>query len=327
MSDKGNRSNLEIGSAKAHRGERVEGWLEVGRRTNGTPVESPLIVINGAHDGPCVWIQSAIHGDEYDGAVAIWRMLRVVDPSALHGALICVPVLNMSAFESRSRVSPIDHLDVNRIFPGDPTTTYTPRLAHLIENLVSEQADILVDLHGGGNDFRVTWYTIFHDFDNDASRLSRELSMVAGAPLVWASKQAWLEKGLFTRLTRQGVAAMLIECGGEGRLYEENIHAHEVSLLNMLRHLNMIDGEIDHKGERTLIGSLDFFHCEKGGFISAFVKPGDEVTKDQRLLSISDPFGREVETVTSGADGIVIAVKTYGITNGGAPVGQIAIKA
>jgi predicted deacylase len=255
-------------------------------------------------------------------------VLETVNPDTLHGALICVPVLNMSAFEARSRVSPVDNLDVNRIFPGDPTTTYTPRLAYLVENMVTEQADILVDLHGGGNDFRVTWYTIFHDLDNEAGRLSRELSMVAGAPLVWASRQAWLENGLFTRLTRQGIAAMLVECGGEGRLYEENIQAHQTSLMNMLRHLKMIEGEADQQGERTLIRSLDFFHCKKGGFITAFVKPGDDIVNGQPLLSISDPFGREVETITSSSgNAVVIAVKTYGVTNGGAPVGQIAIKA
>jgi predicted deacylase len=255
-------------------------------------------------------------------------MLERVDPATLRGALICIPVLNASAFEARQRVSPIDHLDVNRLFPGDPGTTYTPRLAHLVENLALEHADVLIDLHGGGNDFRVTWYTIFHDHDNDAGRLSRELSLVAGAPLVWASQQVWLERGLFTRLTRAGVAAMLIECGGEGRLYEENIRAHEVGLLNMLRHLRMIDGDVDHVGERTLISSLDFFHCTQGGFITAYVKPGDDISKGQPLLQIRNEFGREVEVITSSADNaVVIAVKTYGVTNGGAPVGQIALKA
>lgn len=328
MSDKGNRAVIEIGSARAARGQRAEGWLEVGRRTNNTPVQSPVILVNGAHDGPCVWIQSAIHGDEYDGGVAIWRMLELVDPASLRGTLICIPVLNASAFEARQRVSPIDQLDVNRIFPGDSGTTYTPRLAHLVENMVLAHADVLVDLHGGGNDFRVTWYTIFHDHDNEAGRLSRDLSMAAGAPLVWASRQAWLERGLFTRLTRAGVAAMLVECGGEGRLHEEHIRAHEVSLLNILRHLEMIEGEVDHREERTVISSLDFFHCEYGGFITAYVKPGDEISKGQPLLQIRDEFGREVEVITSSADNaVVIAMKTYGVTNGGAPVGQIAIKA
>jgi predicted deacylase len=121
---------------------------------------------------------------------------------------------------------------------------------------------------------------------------------------------------------------MLIECGGEGRLYEEHIRAHEISLLNILRHLKMIEGKLDYQGERTVISSLDFFHCEYGGFITAFVKPGDEVSKGQPLLQIRDEFGREVEVITSSADNaVVIAIKTYGVTTGGAPVGQIAIKA
>jgi len=330
MSDKGNRAVIEIGSVRAERGQRVEGWLPIGRRPNDTPIQSPLIVVNGAHDGPSVWIQNAIHGDEYDGALGIWRMLEQVDPATLHGALICIPVLNASAFEARSRVSPIDFLDVNRVFPGDPTSTYTPRLAHLILETIPRYADVMIDLHGGGNEFRVAWYTIFHDHDNDAGRLSRELSLAAGPKYAFASRQPWLENALFTRLVRQGIAAMLVECGGEGLLLEENVHAHEVSLLNMLRHLKMIDGVVDDFGapERVLLNNLDFFHSTRGGFITSYVKVGDEVSRDQPLMLIRNEFGHEVEVITSSADNaVVIGLHTLGITSGGEQIGQLALKA
>ncbi|RIK41943.1 MAG: hypothetical protein DCC58_11745 [Chloroflexi bacterium] len=330
MGEKGNQAVVQLGSARAERGQRAEGWWEIGRRTNNTPIQAPVIIVNGANPGPALWIQNAIHGDEYDGAVGIWRMLEQVNPATLNGALICLPVLNASAFEARSRVSPIDFLDVNRVFPGDPTTTYTPRLARLVLETIPQLADVMIDLHGGGNEFRVAWYTIFHDEDNEAGRLSRELSLAAGPKYVWASRQPWLENALFTRLTRQGIAAMLVECGGEGRLLEENTHAHAVSLLNMLRHLRMIDGAVDDFGkpERVLLNNLDFFHCTQGGFITSYVQVGEEVSLGQPLMLIRDEFGREVETIVSTADNaVVIGLHTMGITTGGAQVGQLALKA
>lgn len=330
MSEKGERAVIQLGSARAERGQRAEGWWEIGRRTNNTLVQAPVMIVNGAKPGPAVWIQNAIHGDEYDGAVGIWRMLEQVNPATLSGALICLPVLNASAFEARLRVSPIDFLDVNRVFPGDPTTTYTPRLAHLVLETIPQYADVMIDLHGGGNEFRVAWYTIFHDLDNEAGRLSRALSLAAGPKYVWASRQPWLENALFTRLTRQGIAAMLVECGGEGRLLEENVHAHAVSLLNMLRQLQMIEGAVDDFGapERVLLNNLDFFHSTQGGFITSYVQVGDEVSRGQPLMLIRDEFGREVETITSTSDNsVVIGLRTLGVTSGGDQVGQLALKA
>lgn len=329
MTAKGNREVIEIGTATAERGQRSEGWYEVGRRTSNSPIETPVILINGAHDGPALWIHSCTHGDEFDGTVAIWRALELVDPSTLHGALVVFPALNMSAFEARQRISPIDGLDLNRVFPGDPNGSYTRRLAHLTENLVLEHADFMIDLHGGGNEFSVVYYTLFHDGDNDAGRASEQLAKSAGSHLVWASKDAWLGDGLFTRVTKAGIGAMLVECGGEGRLHEHNVRDHERSLVNMMRHLQMIDGSPESAAEEefVMMRSADFFHCTQGGVIRNLVSLGDEVQKDQPLMEISDVFGNVVETVVApSGPSVVLAIKTYGVTNGGASMGILGVK-
>lgn len=329
MTAKGNREVIEIGSARAARGQRADGWLEIGRRTDNSVIRTPAILVNGAHDGPALWIHGATHGDEYDGTVAIWRALKLVDPSALRGALIVFPALNTSAGAARQRVSPIDGLDMNRVFPGDPNGTYTRRLAHLTERMVTEHADFMIDLHGGGNEFSVVYYTIFHKADNEAGRASERLAKSAGSHLVWASNDAWLRDGLFTRVTKAGIGAMLVECGGEGRLHEQNVRDHERSLVSMMRHLRMIDGEPEPAvdDEFVMMGSADFFHCTMGGYLTPLVKLGEEVQQGQPLLRIHDVFGNEVETVTAPTSpSIVLAIKTYGVTNGGAPMGILGVK-
>ncbi len=329
MTEKGNRDVVSIGSALAERGRRADGWLELGRRADNTALETPVVLINGAHDGPALWIHACTHGDEFDGTVAIWRALRLVDPSTLRGALIVFPALNISAFEARQRVSPIDGLDLNRVFPGDPAGSYTRRLAYLTEHLVKEHADYMVDLHGGGNEFSVVYYTLYHAASNTAGVASERLAKAAGSHLVWASDDEWLRNGLFTRVTEAGIGAMLVECGGEGRLHEANVQAHERSLVNMMRHLRMIDGEPDALPDDAFVmmKSANFFHCTKGGIVTPLVQLGDEVERGHPLVQIRDLFGSEVEVVASPAGpAVLLAIKTYGTTNGGAPLGILGVR-
>lgn len=330
MTAKGNRDVIAVGSATARRGEKAIGSLEIGRRTNNTAIETPVIVINGAFDGPALWIHGCTHGDEFDGTVAIWRALKEVDAATLRGALIVFPALNMSAYEARQRESPIDGLDLNRVFPGNPNGTYTQRLARLTENLVLEHADFMIDLHGGGNEFSVVYYTIYHAADSETGRASGELAKAAGSHLVWASNDVWLQNGLFTRVTKAGVGAMLVECGGEGRLHEQNVRDHERSLVNMMRHLGMIEGEAEaaKADEFVMMRSADFFQSTKGGVLVPLVKLGDEVKQGQPLFEICDLFGEVVETVVApSGPSVVLALKTYGVTNGGAALGILGVRA
>jgi predicted deacylase len=329
MTLKGNRETIEIGSARAQRGQRSDGWLEIGRRTDDSVIQTPVILINGTHDGPSLWIHGATHGDEYDGTMAIWRALKLVDPGTLRGALVIFPALNASAFEAKERVSPIDGTDLNRVFPGNPNGSYTQRLAHLTENLVMEHADFMIDLHGGGNEFGVVYYTLFHDADNEAGRASEALAKSAGSHLVWASRDTWLANGLFTRVTKAGIGAMLVECGGEGRLHEQNVRDHERSLVNMMRHLQMIDGDVDAPAENdyVMMKSADFFYSTRGGIVTNLVSLGDEVQKDQPIIEIRDVFGNVVETILApSGPSVVLAIKTYGITNGGDSMGILGIR-
>jgi predicted deacylase len=329
MTQKGHRPVVTIGTAIAERGQRAEGWLHLGNRPDNSPIQTPVIVINGGEDGPALWIQAGIHGDEYDGTVAVWRALELVDPATLRGTLILFPALNISAYQASHRVSPIDGLDVNRVFPGDPRGTYTRRLAHLTETLIMEHADYLVDLHGGGNEFAVVFYTLFHAAQSDAGRTSERLAKSAGSHLVWASDDDWLRNGLFTRVTRAGIPAMLVECGGEGRLHEPNVRDHTRSLVNMMRHLEMIDGQSDAPAESdyVMMYSADFFQSTHGGIITPLVSLGDEVQKDQPLIQIRDLFGRDVEIVTAPAGpAILLAVKTYGTASGGDSLGILGLR-
>lgn len=102
--------------------------------------------------GPKALIVAGIHGDEGPwGAWAINKLLNRIKEEEVKGSIVIVPQANPSAMEANSRVSPFDHLDLNRVFPGDKKGSYTQRVAHSISESVVGNSEVLIDLHGGGS--------------------------------------------------------------------------------------------------------------------------------------------------------------------------------
>ena len=99
--------------------ERYTGWLSVATRADGGEWRLPLLYATGAQDGPTLVVTAAVHGDEYEGVEAIPAVLRRVEPSALRGRLVMISVCNMAAYESAQRSSPVDSLNLARVFPGN----------------------------------------------------------------------------------------------------------------------------------------------------------------------------------------------------------------
>jgi predicted deacylase len=69
----------------------------------------------------------------------------------LKGTLVAVPVGNPPAFEWNNRNTPIDGLNMNRVYPGDACGRVTDQMASVVAELVLG-FDVHVDCHGGGED-------------------------------------------------------------------------------------------------------------------------------------------------------------------------------
>jgi predicted deacylase len=88
----------------------------------------PIVVVTNG-EGPTALFIGGNHGDEYEGQVAIGNLARSLDPSRIRGRVILLPMANFPAALAAQRVSPIDDLNLNRIFPGDPDGTPTQQIA------------------------------------------------------------------------------------------------------------------------------------------------------------------------------------------------------
>ncbi|MBT6727052.1 MAG: succinylglutamate desuccinylase, partial [Deltaproteobacteria bacterium] len=110
----------------------------------------PIAVIkNGS--GPTLILTGGNHGDEYEGPVTISELARDLDPARISGRLILIPTLNNSATQAGQRISPLDGLNLNRTFPGDPYGSITEQISFYLNDHLFPVADAYGDLHSGGS--------------------------------------------------------------------------------------------------------------------------------------------------------------------------------
>ena len=110
----------------------------------------PVIELAGAQDGPRLVVLAGVHGCEYAPMAAVRRWARELGGRELRGHVTAVPVLNLPAFRSRTPfVTPDDGKNLNRCFPGDPSGTFTDRLADAVFRQLITGAGALIDVHAG----------------------------------------------------------------------------------------------------------------------------------------------------------------------------------
>ena len=165
------RPGLTSGYAHFHNSTNKSAWQSV---------RLPMHCLNGT-TGPTTLILGGMHGDEYEGPVAMDALVRAVDPGALVGRLILLPALNLPAVMAGTRLTPDDGLNLNRVFPGDPLGSLTQRIANWLSETLMPMADHIVDLHSGGRTLNFAPSILVPETSSKVS-LALAAGMAFGAP-------------------------------------------------------------------------------------------------------------------------------------------------
>ncbi len=207
----------------------------------------PLTVINGLR-GPTEKNVVAIggtHGNEYEGQVAVRRLCRDLDPAAMRGRIILIPQLSESACVANLRESPLDRVNMNRAFPGNPRGTISYRISNFVKTFVFPQVHVVLDIHSGGSEAIFPLCSSFHPIPDPVQRAEiAKVAQLFDTPFVmlYSSQMA---SGL---LTDEAEAMGKITIGGEFGFAESTnrkgtLHAYE-GIKNVLRHYGLLPGEI-----------------------------------------------------------------------------------
>lgn len=293
-------------------GELGRATLLLGFEPDGVPIGAPVMIVAGRHPGPRLWVQACIHGNEVGGTLALQRLISSLSPEHLHGTLICVMILNVPAFRSRARESPIDHANLNRVFPGAPRGRYSEQMAYHIWEHACVHADAFLDLHSAGDAGRVPFYAIYHDSALDASRTARVIAEATGTPFLWASDADWLEGALFTQLTRRGIPAVIVEVGG-GEVTDHDLASFDRALRGAMAALGMLKEAVVRQASYTILRGSRFMQVQQGGILIPRAQAGDLLADGHLLAEMVDAYGDTVETVTCPfARGFVASMRRRG---------------
>ncbi|HET9399682.1 MAG TPA: succinylglutamate desuccinylase/aspartoacylase family protein, partial [Candidatus Acidoferrales bacterium] len=206
---------FKLNGAEVPVGQKTTGVLEVPAGVDGA-TQIPIAVIRGAKPGPTLTIVSGSHGTEYASIIAVERLISEINPAQVSGTVVLVPLVNHASFQQKvPHVNPVDGKSMNRFYPGKTDGTQTERASYVMTHQVVDQADYLIDLHGGdldeslrpysywtpvGNEkvdaeakdlvlaFGLNYIIIQNDFPRDpnASRYLSNTAMTRGKPAVTA---------------------------------------------------------------------------------------------------------------------------------------------
>lgn len=201
----------------------------------------PIAVLrNGT--GPTVLLTGGVHGDEYEGPIAEAELVRTLDPAELRGRLIVAPSLNAPAAFAGNRLSPIDRLNMNRTFPGDPLGSASQQISWYAEHVLYPMADLVMDLHSGGSSLMILPSAIVEPCsDPDAERRNLDACLAFDAPYTVRMAVAGDPRTSTAAAVRQGRVVIGSELGGGGVASAEGIAVARRGIRNVLVALGMLD--------------------------------------------------------------------------------------
>lgn len=319
------KAALGIRDVSAESGERAQGFITIGETASG-PMRFPLVVINGADDGPILCLTSGVHATEYAPIDAVMRVVQSLDPSKLRGAVIAVPVVNMRMFDSRTGfVSPLDGLNLNKVAPGRPDGSASEILAGVLLDEVIGRAAYHIDLHAGDLGEMLLPFAGYaltgnRELDAQGEALARLYSPKLISLATSDGKIPPFADGICYAATRRGVVSIFAESGGNGTLEDADVRVHVDGVTNVMRHLRMIDGTPITPGPRVSARERKVVRATRAGLLRLRVRIGDELVAGQEVAEVCNVFGEVVETVRSNGAGIAGLVWAHKVVNTGDPI-------
>ncbi|MFN7993476.1 MAG: succinylglutamate desuccinylase/aspartoacylase family protein [Bryobacteraceae bacterium] len=257
----------------------------------------PITVINGAPGPGGVAVFGGTHGNEWEGQIAVKRLCRDLDPAEIRGTVILMPQLSESACAVNQRLSPLDNVNMNRAFPGNPRGSISYRISNFVKTRVFPRVRVVIDIHAGGREGGFALCTSFHPIPDPAQRAEIEQVAALFDPpfmLVYSSQMA---SGL---LTDEAEADGKISIGGEFGFGESVsrkgvLHAYE-GVRNVLRHYEMLPGAVERIDPARPTPPLlvdarnleDYVPCPKPAIWEPAVDLGIEVKRGQTLGYLHD---------------------------------------
>lgn len=315
---KARRAPFEMAGHLVPAGTKLQIEIPIATLMSGTPVTLPVIVLHGRTDGPTMWINAAIHGDELGGVEIIRRVLDDLDTRSMAGTVIAVPIVNVHGFNTSDRYLP-DRRDLNRSFPGSKRGSLAARIANLMMSEIVGRCSVGIDLHTGSN-HRVNLPQIRADLDDSATQ---QLARLFAAPV---TIHARTRDGSLRQAGTDAGATVLLYEGGEALRFDRHaINAGSAGIVRVLHHLGIVSTEPDPPEDTQISRATKWSRAGRSGILHLDPELGDRVERGELVATVRDPFGKRLSRMTAPASGIVIGHTQHPLVNRGDAVLHVAM--
>ncbi len=284
----------------------------------------PIAVIaNGS--GPTVILEGGNHGDEYEGPIAICELIRELEPAEVNGRLILMPATNVHAVIAGRRTSPVDGLNFNRTFPGDPQGTITRQISAFMTDRIYPLGDAFLDLHSGGSSLDILPSAVIEPAaDPELQRRNIAAAQSVGAPLAVVIGNLGEPRTATAAACHAGLVTVGTEMAGGGTVSVDALAICRRGIRNVLVHLGVLPpGMASPPKEPSRLLEIPephgFVFATMDGILEPLHRNGMEVRAGDpagRIHCTWDPV-RAPDTIFYGASGILYARRQPGRVRGG----------
>lgn len=296
--------------------------LGIARLFTHSPVEVPIIIERSSVPGPTVLITAGIHGDEVNGVEVVRQIISHGVNKPAKGTIICIPVVNVFGFISKSRYFP-DGRDLNRVFPGSKGGSLASRVAHRFSTEVLPVADLCMDFHTGGADrYNAAQVRIAPD-DIEVKALAE----VFHAPFTLVSP--YIAKSYRETCGKLGIPYLLNESGMSMHLDKDMARRAVDGAIRVLDHLGMLAPGIRVPVPRhtnVLVDRNKWVRAQLSGFLHVKVEMHQYVEIGEVLCTISDPYGSKSEPMMAPKAGYVINISRAPMVYQGDAIFNLGLK-
>jgi predicted deacylase len=322
-------SRVRISFDLSQRGRQI-GDIKVKWSDNRQPLgyyPVPIICLSNGN-GPTILLTGGVHGDEFEGPVALMRLVQKLALDDINGRIIILPALNAAAVMASSRVSPVDKLNLNRAFPGDADGSPTQMIAHFVETVLLPECDAVIDLHTGGK-ASIFAPCVLAQVDPKSPQGTANLALARAfaAPYLWVVGEKNDNRSLSAAAARQQVSMIAAELGGGGSCDPTMSYFTEMAVMRCLSHLGIkTDSSGDHVAEMECIKLTETFVSPAVGLFDRHFHIGEKVIAGQFagwLHFVNEPERPSLE-LKFNTSGIILAHSNRGMVERGDLIANIA---
>ena len=302
--------NINLHEPGKRAGDILLRWSDNARPLGVYPVPVACIV---GKPGPTALLVAGVHGDEFEGPVALSQLIAEIDPDQIEGRLIILPAFNSPAVLASQRTSPLDGRNMNRSFPGDPDGGPTDMLTDFLVSVLLPEADLVIDLHAGGKaSIFVTSALASRCEDKNLMQANLNFAAAFGAPLIWVLGAFNDTRTLNAAAINAGVPMIAAELGGGGGSDPVQVSQAVMGIKRCIAQAGIINEALPEAKPSLLVetrSSADNIYAPVTGLFDRHFAAGDHVEAGQLAGYIRslDKLDDAPVPLHFMADGVVLA--------------------